>query len=311
MLLNKKVRAYLELTFAMAIVGSSVVVGKLLIASFPVFLGAGLRFAIASVILIPVLFVNEKGIPSLTRTDWLFLFLQTLTGVFLFSVFLLYGLKFTTAAESGIITSTTPAVLGVISFLFLKERLTWYKGIGIALTLLGILALNLTGTATSFERGSHPLLGNFLIFGAVIGEALFTIFRKMASEKVTPLAGTTLMSILGFFMFLPFAIFEAQTFVFAHTTMTDWLNIVYYGVVVTVIAFMLWFRGLSKVPASTAAVFTGVWPVSAVLLSYIILKEPFVPSHLLGIACVLLGISFITREPFQTRNRQVMMSEEM
>lgn len=109
--MSKNIIAYLELTLAMAIVGSSVVVGKLLIASFPVFLGAGLRFAIASVILMPVLLVNEKEIPSLSRIDWLFLFLQTLTGVFLFSVFLLYGLKFTTAAESGIITSTTPGCL--------------------------------------------------------------------------------------------------------------------------------------------------------------------------------------------------------
>jgi drug/metabolite transporter (DMT)-like permease len=48
----------------------------------------------------------------------------------------LYGLKFTTAVESGIITSTIPAVLGLISFVFLKEQWTWSKGIGIVFTLL-------------------------------------------------------------------------------------------------------------------------------------------------------------------------------
>jgi drug/metabolite transporter (DMT)-like permease len=309
--LRKNLIAYLELTLAMAIVGSSVVVGKLLIASFPVFLGAGLRFAIASIILLPILIVNENGIPHITRTDWLFLFLQTLTGVFLFSVFLLYGLKFTTAAESGIITSTTPAVLGLISFLFLKERLTWNKGIGITFSLFGILAINLISTGTMSERGNDPLLGNLLVFGAVIGEALFTIFRKVASERVTPLAGATLMSILGFLMFLPFAIFEARVFDFSRATIADWFPVVYYGIVVTVIAFTLWFRGLSKVPASTAAVFTGVWPVSAVLLSYLILKEQFVVSHLLGIVCVLLGILLIARDPLQMRDKQATTSGGM
>jgi drug/metabolite transporter (DMT)-like permease len=309
--LSKNLIAYLELTLAMAIVGSSVVVGKLLIASFPVFLGAGLRFAIASAILLPMLIRSDKGIPSITRKDWLFLFLQTLTEVFLFSVFLLYGLKFTTAAESGIITSTTPAVLGLISFLFLKERLTWNKAAGIAFTLFGILAINLVGTSASSERGANPLLGNLLVFGAVIGEALFTIFRKAASEKVTPLAGATLMSILGFLMFLPFAIYEARPFDFSRATIADWFPVVYYGIVVTVIAFILWFRGLSKVPASTAAVFTGVWPVSAVLLSYIILKEQFVVSHLLGIVCVLLGIGFIARNPLQTHDKQAAVSDRV
>lgn len=294
--MNRSWAAYLELTIAMAIVGSSVVVGKLLIASFPVFLGAGLRFAIASTVLMPMLIGREKGIPPVTRKDWLFLFLQALTGVFLFSVLLLYGLKWTTAAESGIISSTTPAVLGLISFLFLKERLTWNKVIGIAFTLFGIIAINLIGATTSTERGANPLLGNLLIFGAVVCEALFTIFRKVVSEKVTPLTSATVMSVFGLLMFLPFAIYEARDFDFTHTTIGDWFPVAYYGIVVTVVAFILWFRGVSKVPASIAAVFTGVWPVSAVLLSYAVLKEQFVPSHLFGLICVLLGIGFISKE---------------
>ena len=193
--MNRNVIAYLELTLAMAIVGSSVVAGKLLIATFPVFLGAGLRFAIASVVLLPMLVAYEKGIPSITRKDWLFLFMQTLTGVFLFSVFLLYGLKWTTAAESGVISSTTSAVIGLMSFLFLQERMTFNKLIGITFTLFGVIAINVIDAAASVGRGSHPLLGNLLVFGAVLGEALVTIFRKVVSEKVTPLMNATVMSV--------------------------------------------------------------------------------------------------------------------
>jgi drug/metabolite transporter (DMT)-like permease len=91
---------------------------------------------------------------------------------------------------------------------------------------------------------------------------------------------------------------------FSRTTLADWFPVVYSGIVVTVIAFILWFRGLAKVPASTAAVFTGVWPVCAVLLSYLILKEQFAVSHLLGIRCVQLGIALIARDPLQAQDRQ-------
>jgi drug/metabolite transporter (DMT)-like permease len=69
-------------------------------------------------------------------------------------------------------------------------------------------------------------------------------------------------------------------------------------VVVTGIAFILWFQGVSKVPASTAAVFTGVMPVSAVLFSYVILHQPFSWSHIWGGACVLIGLAFIVGESF-------------
>ena len=71
------------------------------------------------------------------------------------------------------------------------------------------------------------------------------------------------------------------------------VQIVYYGVFGTVGAYLLWYRGLSRVPASVAGVFTGVLPVSAVLLSYAVLREPFLWSHLIGMTCVLLAIVLI------------------
>lgn len=136
--MSDKAIAYLQLTLAMIIVGSSVVVGKLIVVSVPVFLASGLRFGIASIVLVPLL-IKLEGIPSLCRKDLFILFLQALTGVFGFSICLLYGLKFTGAAESGIITSTTPAVIGLISFIFLKEKLGRNNILGIVLAVLGII----------------------------------------------------------------------------------------------------------------------------------------------------------------------------
>lgn len=292
--MDKRIRAaYIELTLAMVIVGSSVVIGKLIIASFPVFLASALRFGIASVVLVPLLLAKEGKNVVIGKRDWFILFLQAFTGVFLFSIFLLYGLKFTSAAEAGIITSTTPAVVGVISFLFLKEKLTFNKVVGIALAVCGVLLINVLGGVSDTERGPFSLFGNMLIFGAVVGEALFTIFRKLSSNIISPLRTATLMSLLGLAMFSPFALYEAVQFDFSGTTILDWIPVFYYGIVVTVIAFILWFQGVMKVSASVAGVFTGIMPVSAVLLSYMILGEAFAWSHLWGGLCVLVGIGFI------------------
>ncbi len=63
-----------------------------------------------------------------------------------------------------------------------------------------------------------------------------------------------------------------------------------------VLAFLLWARGIARVPASTAAVFTGVLPVSAVTLSYLILGERVLWSHLVGAGCVIVGIVLVARE---------------
>ena len=73
-----------------------------------------------------------------------------------------------------------------------------------------------------------------------------------------------------------------------------WAALVYFGVALSAVVFVLWIRGVAVVPASTAAVFTGVLPISAVALSYLFLREPFAWSHPVGLACVLLGIWLVT-----------------
>lgn len=135
----ENLRGYLELTAAMVLVSSSVVVGKLMAESLPVFLAGGLNSSVGAAILVLALLRREGGLPTVSGRDLLILLLQALTGIFLFRVFLLWGLLFTTAAEDGVVT---PAVVGLIALFFLKEKLGLRVVIGIALSVLGVLALN-------------------------------------------------------------------------------------------------------------------------------------------------------------------------
>jgi drug/metabolite transporter (DMT)-like permease len=81
--------------------------------------------------------------------------------------------------------------------------------------------------------------------------------------------------------------------------------VVYYGLG-TVGAYILWYQGVSKVPASTAGVFTGVQPVSAVVLSIILLKEPMVWSYWVGIASVLSAIVLMSLNAVGPKNKEVL-----
>jgi len=222
--------------------------------------------------------------------------LQAFTGIFLFTTLLLSGLKLTSAAAAGIVTSTTPAVGGALAVLLLRERLARARAGGIALAVVGILAINVSAPAAP-PAGATALLGNLLVFGAVVSEAVFIICGRVAAARVAPLVAATTVSVLGFLMFLPFAAREAMRFGLASIGTGDWVALAYYGFVVTVLAFVLWARGLAVVPASTAAVFTAVLPLSAVLLSYAVLGEAFAWSHLLGGGCVVGGIVLLAREP--------------
>ncbi len=288
----------------MIIVVSIVVVSKVITTNFPVFLAAALRFAISSAILVPALLKTEHGVPSLGKKDVGILFVQAFAGNFLFSVFLLYGLKLTSAAESGIILGTVPVVIGLISFLFFREALTWNKGIALFIATVGVGAISSLGISPTAGQGANPLPGNALVFAAVIGEALWTILGKAVSERVTPLTIASFTSCFGLVLFLPLAVYQARSFNVATVTPLSWAAVVYYGLG-TVGAYMLWYQGVSKVPASTAGVFTGVQPMSAVILSNLLLNEPIVWSYWVGIGSVLSAIVLMMRSASGTRNKEM------
>lgn len=69
-------------------------------------------------------------------------------------------------------------------------------------------------------------------------------------------------------------------------------------------AYVLLYRGVSKVPASTAGVFTGVRPVSAVVLSILLLQEPVLWSYEVGILVVLSAIVLTGRNTGGTDRKE-------
>ncbi len=289
---DNPLHAYVNLALAMVIVGSSVVAGKIMVDGLPLFLASSLRFLLALVLLVPLLYFREGGFPRLSRASRAKLCLQALCGSFLFTVFLLYGLKYTSPATAGIITSTTPACIGLIAWLFLKERPTSRTIKGVALSVLGVLCVNAVGTG---GNGAAPLFGNLLVLAAVVFESLFLLMRKTVPEPLSPTAAATLVSFYGLLLFLPFGAYEAAHADFAAVPVSAWLSTAYYGVFVTVLAYLFWFAGITRVPAAAAGVFTAVMPVSALALSALVLGEPLTPLHIIGCLCVLGGIYSISR----------------
>jgi drug/metabolite transporter (DMT)-like permease len=279
---------YVQLSGAMMIVGSNIVAGKLISNGFPLFLAATLRFALASALLLVLVLRVQKPFPRIMKRDLFSIVLLSFFGNFLYSILLLYGLQLTSATESGIISGTAPVVTAVLSFVFLRERMGQKKIFGLLLVILGMVIINLSGNALSGER--HSVVGVLLISGSVMGEALWAILGKTVSPKVSPLVLAALTTFSGFLLFLPCGIVQAIGYPIPSLPVSGWLAVVYWGSVGTVGAYLLWYQGMPKVSASTAGVFVGMMPVSSVILSSVLLEEPLLWTHVLGIGFVLAAL---------------------
>ena len=291
--------AYVQMTLAMLLIGSLFVVSKVIVQSVPVFVASFLRQFLAFLALAAWLYVQKSTMPKIQRRDWGVLLIQGVVGIFLFSVFALYGLKYTNAIDANIITSTTPLSMMLIAVLLLGERLTMRRVSALLLALLGTLAINVLGTHDSGSR-QEVWFGNGLVVLAVLAEGVFFGFGKLLKSPISSTWLSLILTAIGSVLFAPFAAYSAVSTDWSQVPWTTWLLVLYTGVALTAFGVVLMNRGLQQVPASNASIFTALMPVSGVALSVIFLREQFHWYHALGMVLVLVAMALVMFEKKDT-----------
>lgn len=291
--------AYVQMTLAMLLIGSLFVVSKVIVQTVPVFVASFLRQFLAFLALAAWLYVQKSTMPKIQRRDWGVLLIQGVVGIFLFSVFALYGLKYTNAIDANIITSTTPLSMMLIAVLLLGERLTMRRVSALLLALLGTLAINVLGTHDSGTR-QEVWFGNALVVLAVLAEGVFFGFGKLLKSPISSTWLSLILTAIGSVLFAPFAAYSAMSTDWPQVPWTTWLLVLYTGVALTAFGVVLMNRGLQQVPASNASIFTALMPVSGVALSVIFLREQFHWYHALGMVLVLAAMALVMFEKKDT-----------
>ena len=291
--------AYVQMTLAMLLIGSLFVVSKVIVQSVPVFVASFLRQFLAFLALAAWLYVQKSTMPKIQRRDWGVLLIQGVVGIFLFSVFALYGLKYTNAIDANIITSTTPLSMMLIAVLLLGERLTMRRVSALLLALLGTLAINVLGTHDSGMR-QEVWFGNGLVVLAVLAEGVFFGFGKLLKSPISSTWLSLILTGIGSLFFLPFAVYSALSSGLSQVSALVWALVLYTGVALTAFGVVLMNRGLQQVPASNASIFTALMPVSGVVLSVIFLNEAFRWYHALGMLLVLAAMALVVFEKKDT-----------
>ncbi len=294
--------AYFYLALSMALVGSYVALSKPLVAIFSVFLLAWLRFGIGGLCMLHWLQRPANEAPMTAGTRGL-LFLESFLGNFLFSICMLFGVSMTSAVAAGVIMASIPAVVAVMSWIFLKERIGLRVWAAVACSALGIglLALSkgeLLAHAPPAQMADltqkTALWGNLLVFAAVLCEAAYAVIGKKLTGALSPKRITALINAWGFVLMTPMGLYAAWQFDFCAVSSPSWLLLLFYALAASVWTVWLWMTGLQTVPAARAGVLTVMLPISAALVGVGVLKEPFGTPQLLAFVAALAGVVLAT-----------------
>jgi drug/metabolite transporter (DMT)-like permease len=259
-------------------------------AELPPFTFAGIRFVIASIILLIIIAIRRRPLPR----DWRDWALITGTGVLAFGIN--YGLLFwgehrTSSGLAAILQTIIPVFGLVLAHLHLpEERITWPKLIGVVLGIAGVAII----FSNQMEAGgTSALQGSIAIVVGAFGAAYSNVLVKSRGGKLdyAVLAGGQMLCGLVVLLIVGI-IFEGNPLKL-HWTPLALLSLFYLAIVGSVVAFLLYYwlvRHMEVTKTMLIALFT---PLLAVSLGMIVRGEELTWRIAAGGACIMAGIGVI------------------
>ncbi len=279
---------YPLIVFGQLIAGGTFPVAKIALDSFDPFTLAFTRFLLASTVMLAVARISGQ-LRHIERGDWSKLFLIGFLAVPANQLLFLYGLKYTTAGRSALYYGATPVFVFLLALWYLKEKATWRKVAGIAISFAGVAIILRAG-----RFDADILFGDVLVILAVIAWAAYTILGKPLIQKYGALTMTAWALAIGTAQYLPFGAYFAAKFDYATVSSTGWAALLYIAILTSVIAYTIWYWALGKMEASKLAIFQNLQPVIAAILAVLLVGETLGLDFYLGGAMVILGV-FLTQ----------------
>ncbi len=250
-----------------------------------------LRMLISALCFLLWILLSKRKIRNL-RPGWVArLFLLSLFGTGLHYGLQTIGIGYTTASNASVYAVTGPISITIIAALFLGEKITLKKALGIGCALLGVLIVMGIDTLTTFELKGH-LLGDLLVFASIFMWGIFSVLGKDMTRKMGALDLTAVVTFIGALYMIPFGLFEMYqvSFSLAEISLEAWGAIAFLGITCSFLATLLYVFALEKTEAQKVGVYLYTIPPLTYCIAALYLKETININLLLGSLVVFVGV---------------------
>jgi len=270
--------------------GSTWLFIKLGLEDLPPLTFAGIRFIIASLILLGLLKIRKQSLPTSGR-DWLLL---AGVGVVAFSLnygLLFWGEQYISSGLAALLQATVPAFGLVIAHFYLpQEKLTSAKIIGV---LIGVAGVGVIFSSQLSIAGPRALAGSIALLMGAVFVAYSNVIVKAYCKHLEPTVLAAGQMICGLVPLLLVGIpLEGNPFKFHWTPMAV-VSLFYLAIVGSVIAFVLYYWLMKNMDVTKTLLIALVTPIIAVSLGMIVLKEALEWRTLAGGAMIISGIALL------------------
>jgi drug/metabolite transporter (DMT)-like permease len=220
----------------------------------------------------------------------------------LFGALQFVGVRYTGALTLSVMNSVAPALIALASFLIFRDGISPLQGLGIAISLSGVLAI-----VTKLDLGLLQALsfnpGDLII---VFNMGVWAVYSACLRLR-PPIASTSFLFILAIWSAITALPGAALEFLDGETLKADWITLgtlAYCSVLSSAIAYIFWGSGIEVLGVNRAGAFLHLVPLFGTLLATTLLGEQLGLHHIAGIALILAGVTLAVRKPAGRKKRR-------
>ena len=206
----------------------------------------------------------------------------------------------TTVTNMGIIYTSSPVFIILISAIFFNEKVNFTKIIGLVSCLIGVFTIIVKGDLNLLVNLNFTI-GDLWMLGAAIGWALYSIYLFYWKTQLPIFQRFTLVAFFGAVSLLPFYIAEE---ILIQRTIFDknfFLWVIFAAVSPGIIAFTLYTMVQKKLGASLTGFTLYIFTIYAAIYGFILFDEKLEVYHFLGTVLVFIGV-YLAKKNYATKS---------
>ena len=200
----------------------------------------------------------------------------------------------TTMANMGIIYTSSPVFIVILSVFLFSEKISLNRIVGLIICLIGVITIITKGNFNYLINFSFTT-GDFWMLGAAIGWALYSIYLLNWKSKFSLMGRFTLIAFFGFISLFPFYILEESLFFDTKFNSTFLAWVLFAAISPGIIAFSLYTKVQRYLGASLTGFTLYLFAVYGAIFGIILFEEMLLPFHYYGGALVFTGV-YIARK---------------
>ena len=275
----------------------SFIATKKALASTPPLTVVALRLILSAACFLTWLALTRRKLPlAALRASALPLILLSFCGGGLHYGLQTVGLQYTSASNGSLYAVTAPVTIAILGVLFLRERPTLGKAIGIAVALAGVLTLMGLDELRAFDLRGR-VWGDLLVLTSIALWGVFTVLGKSVTDRLGAPITTAVVTVLAAASMVPIACWELEGrgASLRLVSAEAWASIAFLGIGCSFLATLLYFVALETTESQRVGVFLYTVPPMTAVAAWLVLDEALGSRFFAGSALVIGGVVLTER----------------